>query len=145
MPYKSIVINPPKYNEFHSEKQSQFYKGFSTVDTTKTDSRLYDFDLIKQDLLNQFNVRKNERVMNPNFGTIIWDALFEPFTDAIKQEIIDDVTRIVTADPRAQTLEVNVFEQEYGMMLEITMMINNTDQSETLKLNFDKSTGLSVV
>lgn len=145
MPYKSQVIKPTQYNDRHTSKSSQFYKGFSTVDPTATDVKIYDYDLIKQDLLNQFRVRKGERVMNPNFGTIVWDRLFDPFTAGVKQEIINDVSRIVSSDPRANVQTVNITEQEYGIQLEITLLYSGVDQSETLVLNFNKTTGLSVL
>ncbi len=145
MTYKSLVITPVKYSEKNPIKKSQFYKGFSTVDETAAHSPLYDYDLIKQDILNQFNVRKNERVMNPNFGTIVWDLLFEPFTETVKQQIAEDVTRIVTGDPRATALSINVIEQEYGMLLEVTLLYQGTDQTDQLKISFDKKAGLSVV
>lgn len=145
MPYVSQTLNPAQYSERHTAKQSQFYKGFSTVDTTTEDVKLYDYDLIKQDILNQFQIRKNERVMNPNFGTIIWDLLFDPLTDQAKRDIADDVTRIVTSDPRATALEINVVDQEYGLLLEVTLQYVGSDQSQVLKLNFDKTSGLSVV
>jgi phage baseplate assembly protein W len=145
MPYKSLELNPSVYNEGYTEKQSQFYKGFSTTNPMATDVKIYDNELIKQDILNQFQVRKNERVMNPNFGTVIWDLLFEPFTDSVKKQIANDVTRIVTSDPRANCLEVNVVEQEYGLLLEITLVYKDSDQSENIKLSFDKASGLSTV
>lgn len=145
MTYKSLIITPTKYSDRNTVKKSQFYKGFSTIDESSADSRLYDYDLIKQDILNQFNVRKNERVMNPNFGTVIWDLLFEPFTEAVKQQIADDVTRIVTSDPRALALNINVIEQEYGMLLEVTLLYKGTDQTDQLKVSFDKKAGSNVV
>ena len=145
MPYVGKVINPVQYNERHTVKQSQFYKGFSTVDPSRSDSRLYDYDLLKQDLFNQFNVRKNEKVMNPEFGTIIWDLLFEPFTDSIKSKIIDDVSRIVSSDPRVQTLGVNIKEQDYGILLEVTLLFKDSNQSENLKLSFNKINGLTTI
>jgi phage baseplate assembly protein W len=145
MPYVSQTLNPVKYSDRHTAKQSQFYKGFSTVNPNATDVKLYDYDLIKQDILNQFQVRKNERVMDPKFGTIIWDLLFDPLTDQTKRQIADDVTRIVTSDPRASALEINVVEQEYGLLLEITLQYIGSDQTQVLKLNFDKEIGLSVV
>lgn len=145
MTYKSLVITPVKYSDKNTIKKSQFYKGFSTVDEASADSRLYDYDLIKQDLLNQFNTRKNERVMNPNFGTLIWDLLFEPFTETVKAQIAEDVTRIVSSDPRALPISVNVIEQENGMLLEITMLYKGTDQTDLLKVSFDKQAGLNVV
>ena len=143
MAYKSLVLKPVKYSDTHSEKQSQFYRGFSTVDETVTDTRLYDFALIKQDLLNQFNVRKGELVMNPAFGTIIWDVIYDPFTKDIKEQIVTDVTQIASSDPRATVEQVNITEQDYGLMLELTLVYVGTDQSDQLKLSFDKKLGVA--
>ena len=56
------------------------YKGFSTLNSGAEHYSLYDFELIKQDLLNHFYIRQGERLMNPEFGTVIWDLLFEPMT-----------------------------------------------------------------
>jgi phage baseplate assembly protein W len=145
MPYISKVITPVQYSDRHTVKKAQFYKGFSTVDSTRSDSRLYDYELLKQDLFNQFNIRKNERVMSPNFGTVIWDLLFEPFTDSVKSQIIDDITRIVSGDPRVQTISVNIVEQDYGLLLEITLLFKDSNQSENLKFSFNKTTGLTTV
>ena len=142
MPYVSKVITPTQYKEPHTIQQSQFYKGFSTIDPSASDVRLYDYNLIKQDILNQFNIRKGERVMLPDFGTVVWDLLYEPFTDATKSAIADDVVRIVASDPRADALEVKVIEQEYGMLLEVTLLYRNTNQTDVMKLQFDKTVGL---
>jgi phage baseplate assembly protein W len=144
MAYKSFSISPTQYSERQTFKKSQFYKGFSTVNPAVSDSRLYDFDLIKQDLLNQFNTRRNERVMNPAFGCIIWELLFEPFTDAVKLQISNDVTRIATNDSRLSILEINILQQDFGMILEVTLLYVGTDQTEMMKLNFDRELGLSV-
>jgi phage baseplate assembly protein W len=145
MPYVSKVIKPTQYSDQHTSKKSQFYKGFSTVDPTQADTRIYDYDLIKQDILNQFNVRKGERVMNPEFGTVIWDLIFEPFTEDVKRMISNDVSTIVSSDPRAVATDVNVIEQEYGMLLEITMVYTDADVTDVLKVNFDKSTGANLL
>ena len=72
MPYKSIEITNASLVYEQPAKTSQFYKGFSSLDQTTSNSKLYDFDLIKQDIINHFNTRKGERVMNPTFGSIIW-------------------------------------------------------------------------
>ena len=75
------------------------YKGFSTYDRTKK-FRITDFELAKQDLFNHFHIRKGEKLMNPNFGTIIWGILFEPFTEEIKAAIVKDIKAIAAYDPR---------------------------------------------
>ena len=55
------------------------FKGFSSK-ADKRNFKVYDFECVKQDLINRLSVRKGERVENPEFGTIIYDVLFEPFT-----------------------------------------------------------------
>ena len=141
MAYKNIEINPSQYNQQHTVKQSQFYVGYSSVNSDKG-TKLYDFDIIKQDIINQFNTRKGERVMNPNFGTIIWDLIFEPFTDDVKQALSDDISRVCNSDPRAVPIQININEQEYGMLLEITLQYVGTDQTANMRLSFDKKLGL---
>lgn len=144
MPYKSITLSPVSSNQVNPNRRTQLYRGFSTVNSSNKGSKIYDLDLIKQDLLNQFNVRRGERIMNPNYGTIIWDIIYEPFTDEVKQQISDDVTRILNSDPRAYPLQINVDEQEYGMLLEITMQYTGTDQTDNLQFIFDRNIGLVI-
>jgi len=144
MPYKNIEITPGKYSTVQSVPITQVYYGYSSinVDTLGT-TKLYDFDLIKQDLINQFNTRLGERVMNPTFGTIIWNLIFEPFTDDVKQAIVDDVTRICNSDPRVVPTQINLNEQEYGILLELTLQTVTTNQVDNMRISFDKNAGLS--
>ena len=144
MAYKNIVITPPNTQNLNSQKTAQFYKGFSTVDETSSSVKLFDFELIKQDLLNQFNTRKGERVMNPQFGTVIWDLLYEPLTPEVKQQISSDIDRILSSDPRITPTQVNILEDDYGFLLELTLLYNGTDVSENMILTFDKNVGLAV-
>jgi hypothetical protein len=65
MPYKNVIVQPAQFSEQHRLQTSQFYKGFSTVDESNKSNQVYDFDIVKQDLLNHFNTRLGERVMNP--------------------------------------------------------------------------------
>jgi hypothetical protein len=142
MAYKNIEINPSQYSLQHTAKQSQFYVGYSTVNADTLGTKIYDFDLIKQDIINQFNTRKGERVMNPTFGTIIWDVIFDPFTDEIKQAVADDISRVCNSDPRAVPIIINIDEQDYGMLLEVTLKYVGTDQTTAMRLAFDKKLGL---
>lgn len=143
MAYKNTVITPPNLNNVTTNQRSQFYRGFSTVDENSTNIKLYDFELIKQDMLNQFNVRKGERVMNPVFGSIIWDLIYEPLTPNVKQQISSDVDRILNSDPRVIPTQVNIVEQDYGFLIEITLTYRGTDVSDSMILSFDKRVGLA--
>jgi hypothetical protein len=69
------------------------YRGFSTIGRTKK-FRLTDLELVKRDLLNHFSIRKGEKLMDPNFGSIIWNMLYEPLTADVKSSIVEDVKRI---------------------------------------------------
>ena len=144
MPYKSLELTPTQYNDGYTDQTSQFYRGFSTIDSTANDVRLYDNALIKQDILNQFQIRRGERVMMPKFGTVIWDMLYEPLTDTAKSLIQKDVTRICTSDPRVTCQQIDIVQSEYGFLLEITLIYVNSNQSDTIKLNFNKETGLNI-
>jgi phage baseplate assembly protein W len=91
----------------------KIFSGFTTVGVADiTQTKLYDTNLIKQDLLNHFSIRRGEKLENPNFGTIIPWLLFEPFTDEIEQAIEDDVEQIFSYDPRVQLEVVEVIKDE---------------------------------
>jgi phage baseplate assembly protein W len=112
------------------------YKGFSTVGRTKK-YRLTDHDLIKQDLVNHFYIRKGEKLMNPNFGTIIWNVLFEPMTDDLKAVIIADIKQVASYDPRLSIDNVVVTEFEQGIQVELQLRDVESNQINVMNLRFD--------
>ena len=81
---------------------ANIYKGFSTINRSKK-FRVGNFDLVKTDLYNHFQIKKGEKLMQPNFGSIIWSLLFEPMDATTHQLIVDDVTKIVGYDPDKTT------------------------------------------
>ena len=112
------------------------YKGFSTVGRNKK-FRLTDFELIKQDLINHFQIRKGEKLMNPNFGTIIWNVLYDPFTPELKSAIIADIKAIAAYDPRVSIDNVIVTEYETGIQIELEMRYLQTNQTNLMNLRFN--------
>ena len=114
------------------------FKGFSSR-ADKKNFKLYDFEVAKQDLINRLSVRKGERVENPEFGTIIYDAIFEPFTEALKDAIVDDVTANLNADPRISTEEILVSEADKGIAIQATIKYVPLNITEKLRFNFDEN------
>jgi phage baseplate assembly protein W len=112
------------------------YKGFSTVGRNKK-YRLTDFELVKQDLINHFYIRKGEKLMNPNFGTIIWNVLHEPMTDDLKSVITSDIKAIAQYDPRISMDNVVITEYERGIQIELQLRYVQTNQTNLLNLMFD--------
>ena len=113
------------------------YKGFSTVGRTKH-FRITDFELVKRDITNHFNIRKGEKLMNPDFGTVIWDSIFEPLDENTKSTIIADVKKIVSYDPRVAAQNVIITEYDRGIQIELELIYIQTNQIETLQLQFDE-------
>ena len=118
--------------------KSVTFKGFSSR-ADKRNFKLYDFEVAKQDLINRLSVRKGERVENPEFGTIIYDAIFEPFTEALKDAIVEDVTENLNADPRIATEEILVSEADKGIAVQATIKYVPLNITEKLRFNFDEN------
>jgi phage baseplate assembly protein W len=114
------------------------FKGFSSR-ADKRNFKLYDFEVAKQDLINRLSIRKGERVENPEFGTIIYDAIFEPFTEDLKDAIVEDITANLNADPRISTQEIRVSEADKGIAIQATITYVPLNITEKLQFNFDEN------
>jgi phage baseplate assembly protein W len=121
-----------------NSNKSVTFKGFSSRADQKN-FKLYDFEVAKQDLINRLSIRKGERVENPEFGTIIYDSLFEPFTDALKDAIVEDITANLNADPRISTEEILVSEADKGIAIQATITYVPLNITEKLRFNFDEN------
>jgi phage baseplate assembly protein W len=115
------------------------YRGFSTLDGSKN-FRVTDFNLIKRDILNHFNIRKGEKLMNPNFGTIIWNILHEPFTDDLKSVITQDVKTVAGYDPRVSFDNIIITEYDQGIRIELQLRYIPTNQTNVMLMSFNGAT-----
>jgi phage baseplate assembly protein W len=115
------------------------YRGFSTLNSPKK-FRLTDFELAKRDLQNYFMIRKGEKLMNPDFGTIIWGMMFEPLNNENRQLMVNDIQRIVAYDPRLRVDNVQVNEVDNGLQIQVHLTYIPTNQVDLLNLNFSQNT-----
>jgi phage baseplate assembly protein W len=115
------------------------YRGFNTIDQHKK-FRMTDLDLIKRDLLNHFQIRKGEKLMQPNFGSIIWNTLFEPLSEETKKVILEDVKAVVSYDPRLNVDEVIIQELGNGLQIQIALTYIPSNLPTTMRLTFDRDT-----
>ena len=125
-----------------AESNSQVFKGFSTQGRTFEDSKLYDIELVKQDLFNHFNIRKGEKLENPEFGTGIWQYLFDPLDDQTKNAIIEDVQTVINYDPRVTLDQVQINEYEHGIQVSLSVIYIGYGIGEQMNLLFDQDQGL---
>ena len=139
--YKRVSVPAAKTEDL--SKNSVAYRGFSTTDITRESYNLYNFEIVKQDIINHFHIRKGEKLSDPNFGTIIWDVLFEPFTEELREAILDDVTTIINYDPRVNVSRILVDSYESGIRVEADIIVIPYNLQQTMQFKFDQAAGLT--
>jgi phage baseplate assembly protein W len=112
--------------------------GFNTIGQNKQFTAV-DFDLIKIDLLNAFNIRQGELVGRPGYGTILWDYLFENQTQEAEQAIYNEVQRVCGGDPRIYLNSINIYPQENGILLELELVVVPTTNAQRLSIFFNQT------
>jgi phage baseplate assembly protein W len=139
--YDKVVLKGPPLTSTNLPG-TKTYKGFSTVNGETKSFALYDLALIKQDIINHFHIRQGERLENPTFGTVIWDILFEPLTEDIKQLIVKNVEEIINYDPRVTAKQVIVTSYETGIQIECELTYLPYNIQEAIQFRFDQANGL---
>lgn len=117
------------------------YKGFSSNET-KNNFKLYDIELVKRDLMNHFYIRKGEKLENPNFGTIIWDMLFENFTAEVRRLITEDVEQIINYDPRVKVNTLTIDTTDQGIRIQADIVYLPFNVNERMTFDFDKTNNI---
>lgn len=113
------------------------FKGFYSPLKGNT-IELYDAEIVRRDILNIFNTKKGERVMNSNYGFVGWDMLFELRTDFNQFVIEDDIDNIINSDPRVTLIEKIITKEEYGFTIELTLQYVNIGV-DNLIINFTEN------
>lgn len=101
--------------------------------------RLVDEQLVVQDLVNAFNIQQGQKVGNPGYGTSIWNYVFAPNTPEVQQNIVDEVRRVISTDPRIIVNVINAYAQENGILIEIELAVTLNNTAQMLSLFFDAS------
>ena len=112
--------------------------GFSTVNRNKNFVLTND-DLIKQDLLNAFNIRQGELVGRPGYGTLLWNYLFENQTPELETAIYNEVQRIVGGDPRLYLRNLYMYPQQNGILLQLELQTVATTSAQLLSIFFNEN------
>jgi phage baseplate assembly protein W len=114
------------------------YRGFSTTGSEFVTPTVTDFLAAKTDLQNSLNTRLGERVMRPEFGCVIWDMLYEPFTDELYDDIVENLTELGNNDPRLELQQIQPTQYEHGIQVSLMLRYIPTDQVEEMLFTFNK-------
>jgi len=113
------------------------YRGFSTVSSSSQKKFvLTDNDLIKQDLLNAFKVKRGSRVMQPNYGCIVWEKVFENISPSDVDDIVSNFTNIIKNDPRVSLVSIDVAPSVNNLTVTLVLRYTSTNQLEQMVIIF---------
>lgn len=111
--------------------------GFNTINQFKKFT-LVDFELIKRDLLNAFNIRQGQLPGRPGYGTVIWDYVFENQTQETERGITAEIQRVAGGDPRVFVSSIELFPQQNGMLIQLEITVVPSTNAERLAIFFDQ-------
>jgi phage baseplate assembly protein W len=115
---------------------AQRFIGFNTQNQFKKFT-LTDFELVKRDLLNAFNIRQGQLPGRPGYGTVLWDYLFEPQLEELQQAIEREVQRVAGGDPRLYISDIQTYPQNNGVLIELELTVVPSTDAERLSIFFD--------
>jgi phage baseplate assembly protein W len=115
---------------------AQTFIGFNTINQFKKFT-LTDFPLIKQDLLNAFNIRQGELPGRPEYGTTLWNFLFESQVEELQNNIVDEIQRVAGGDPRVFISDIQIFPQDNGILIQLELTITPSTDASRLAIFFD--------
>jgi phage baseplate assembly protein W len=111
--------------------------GFNTIGQNKKFTAV-DFDLIKIDLLNAFNIRQGELPGRPGYGTVLWNYVFENQTSETQEVIYREIQRVCAGDPRLFVSGVQIFPQQNGILIQLGLAVVPSTTAQQLGIFFDQ-------
>jgi phage baseplate assembly protein W len=111
--------------------------GFNTIGQYKKFTAI-DFELIKIDLLNAFNIRQGQLVGRPSYGTVLWDYVFENQTQETERQITAEIQRVCGGDPRVAINDIELFPQQNGILIQLSLFVVPSTDAQRLSIFFNQ-------
>jgi phage baseplate assembly protein W len=102
--------------------------------------KLVDSKLVVQDFINAMNIRRGTKVGQPNYGTTLWDFIFDANTPGIRTQIENEVRRLASQDPRIILNSLTVYSNSNGVLIEIQMAVSPINEVLVTKININLKT-----
>ena len=101
--------------------------------------RLVDQPLVIQDFVNALSIRKGEKVGKPQYGTTLWNFVFEPNTMDMQMQLEDEIRRVAAQDPRMILNSVKAYPQENGILVEVQLAISPYNNPLVINVFFNQA------
>ncbi|HEY6437118.1 MAG TPA: GPW/gp25 family protein [Ignavibacteriaceae bacterium] len=113
-----------------------YFVGFNTVGQSNPPYNLNNIELVKRDLENHFATPLGARVMLPNFGTRIYEYLFDPFDEYTKNAIVEDAVNVIQSEPRVELVSIDVFQEDQALNILMTLLFKPESITDNLFVRF---------
>jgi phage baseplate assembly protein W len=116
--------------------------GFNTINQYKKFT-VVDFELIKIDLLNAFNIKQGQLPGRPSYGTTLWDNIFENQSQETTASIYNEIQRVCAQDPRIYVSSTQVFPQQNGVLIQVGLATVAGTNAQQLAIFFNQAQGVA--
>lgn len=107
--------------------------------------RLVDEPLVVQDFINAVNIPQGQKVGQPQYGTTLWDFVFDPNTADVQFRLENEVRRIAALDPRLVLNSIKCYPQDNGILIELELAIAPFNQARLVGLFLDQGTNQAII
>ena len=86
---------------------------------------------------------RGQRVMNPNFGCLAWEKIFENLSTTDINDIAANISSIVNADPRVTLSSIDISQSQNSITITLVLTYTDTNESEQMILTFNSDLTLT--
>jgi phage baseplate assembly protein W len=120
----------------HRVTRKPYFVGFNTVGQPNPPYNLNNIALVKRDIENHFATPMGSRVMLPNFGTRIYEMLFDPFDEYTKNAIIADAINVIQSEPRVELVSIDTFQEDQALNVVMILLFKPESITDNLFVRF---------
>ena len=113
-----------------------YFVGFNTVNNPNPPYTMTNIELVKRDINNHFATPVGSRLMLPDFGSRIYDYLFDPFDEYTKNAIIEDAVRVINSEPRVELVSIDVFQEDQALTVAMDLLFKPESITDSLFVIF---------
>jgi len=99
--------------------------------------KLTDEKLVIQDFMNALNIRLGEKVGQPQYGTTLWNFVFEPNTPDVQGQLETELRRVANLDPRLQINTIKASPVQNGILVEMQVAVAPFNNPAVLSVFFN--------
>jgi len=117
----NLIIN---LSTISKTKEGNVYKDISfPVSPVFTENN--DAVAVKQSIANLFNWRRGQRILDPLYGNILYEYVYQPINDVTIKNLKSAVIQMLKYEPRITILSLNVTanEDDHLLHVELTYLI----------------------